>query len=491
MNEAEPRSERFALVLSRVSKRFGATQALRDVSFRVRRGTVHALLGENGAGKSTLVSAAFGLVKPDSGFVVAGDPARAVSSPVAAMAAGVGMVHQHFSNVPAMSVAENISLGRRGAFRADRAAEIVREIGKHTGLTLDPDARAGSLPVGAQQRLEIIKALSRDATTLLLDEPTAVLAPAEAAELLVWLRDFANRGGSVVLITHRLREALGIADEVTVLRRGVVIWNAAADSVDERSVAAALLGEEVGGDLGPKQIGRAGEMPSVGQQEIARLAHVWVQDERGVALVQDVTLAVRAGEILGIAAVEGSGQHALLRVLAARIAVTRGRADLPAKIGFVPEDRQREGLVLDLSLVENLALRDIGRRSGRIRWTVERASAARALREFDVRARGPSEKARVLSGGNQQKVILARELSDAPSLVVAENPTRGLDIRSTRDVHSRLRRAADAGAAVVLHSSDLDEVLALSDRVVVMHAGTLREVAGDRESVGRAMLGVA
>jgi simple sugar transport system ATP-binding protein len=450
---------------------------------------VHALLGENGAGKSTLVGTAFGLLSADSGTVTAGDPPRPILSPAAAMGAGVGMVHQHFTNVPAMTVAENVSLGMRGAFHSARAAGTVREIGQRTGLSLDPSALAGSLPVGGQQRLEIIKALARDATTLLLDEPTAVLAPAEAAELLAWLRGFANHGGSVVLITHRLREALGIADEVTVLRRGVAVLTEPVGSVDERSLTAALLGDAGQGDTGQRRFSR--EAPEAPNREIARLTHVWVRDERGVAVVRDVTLAVRAGEILGIAAVEGSGQHALLRVLAARTTVTRGQAELPSKIGFVPEDRQREGLALDLSLVENLALRGVGRRGGRMRWGIERAAAETALREFDVRGRGPSEKARVLSGGNQQKLVLARELSDAPHLVVAENPTRGLDIRATRDVQLRLRHAADGGAGVVLHSSDLDEVLALSDRVVVMHAGVVHAVAGDRESVGRAMLGVS
>ena len=353
-------SERVALELTGVSKRFGATQALRDVSFRVRRGTVHALLGENGAGKSTLIGTAFGLLNADSGTVTAGDPARPILSAAAAMAAGVGMVHQHFTNVPAMTVAENVSLGTRGAYHAQRAAATVLEIGKRTGLALDPNSLAGSLPVGAQQRLEIIKALARDATTLLLDEPTAVLAPAEATELLGWLREFANRGGSVVLITHRLREALGIADEVTVLRRGEAVLSEPVASVDERSLAVALLGDEGQGDTGQKRL--ASEEVTASNREIARLTHVWVQDERGVAVVQDVTLAVRAGEVLGIAAVEGSGQHALLRVLAARIAVARGQVELPSKVGFVPEDRQREGLALDLSLVENLALRGLGRR---------------------------------------------------------------------------------------------------------------------------------
>jgi ABC-type uncharacterized transport system ATPase subunit len=488
MGEDAARSEHVALALTNVSKRFGATQALHDVSFRVRRGTVHALLGENGAGKSTLVGVAFGLLRADSGTVTAGDPPRPILSPASAMGAGVGMVHQHFTNVPAMTVTENVSLGTRGAFHSARAAAAVLEIGRRTGLALDPSTLAGSLSVGGQQRLEIIKALARDATTLLLDEPTAVLAPAEAAELLAWLREFANHGGSVVLITHRLREALGVADEVTVLRRGAAVLREPVRSVDERLLTTALLGDEGQVDIGHERISNeAAEAPN---REIARLTHVWVQDERGVAVVRDVTLAVRAGEILGIAAVEGSGQHALLRVLAARIAVTRGQADLPSKIGFVPEDRQREGLALDLSLVENLALRGLGRRGGRLRWGIERVAAETALREFDVRARGSSEKARVLSGGNQQKLVLARELSDAPHLVVAENPTRGLDIRATRDVQLRLRRAADAGAGIVVHSSDLDEVLALSDRVVAMHAGVVHAVAGDRESVGRAMLGV-
>ncbi len=481
------------LELTGVSKRFGATQALRDVSIRVRQGTVHALLGENGAGKSTLVGAAFGLIAADSGTVVGGSPGRPISSPAEAMAAGIGMVHQHFTNVPAMTVAENVALGGRGSFRAERAAATVLEIGRRTGLALDPWATAGTLPVGGQQRLEIVKALARSATTLLLDEPTAVLAPTEAAELLTWLRTFANSGGSVVLITHRLREALSIADDVTVLRRGSVVLSEPVTSVNERSLAGALLGEEVPSEvIAARTIeSDSGSPADVASAPIARLTKVSVKDDRGVVVVREVTLAVHAGEILGIAAVEGSGQHALLRVLAARTSATSGAVELPSTIGFVPEDRQRDGLVLDFSLTENLALRGAGQRAGRIRWNAERHSADETLRAFDVRARDASERARVLSGGNQQKLVLARELSDAPALVVAENPTRGLDIRATQHVHSRLRRAASTGATVVVHSSDLDEVLALSNRVVVMHRGELRAVAGDREAVGRAMLGVA
>ena len=255
----------------------------------------------------------------------------------------------------------------------------------------------------------------------------------------------------------------------------------------------ALLGEEVPSEvIAARTIESDSRSPAdVASAPIARLTKVSVTDDRGVVVVREVTLAVHAGEILGIAAVEGSGQHALLRVLAARTSATSGAVELPSTIGFVPEDRQRDGLVLDFSLTENLALRGAGQRAGRIRWNAERHSADETLRAFDVRARDASERARVLSGGNQQKLVLARELSDAPALVVAENPTRGLDIRATQHVHSRLRRAAATGATVVVHSSDLDEVLALSNRVVVMHRGELRAVAGDREAVGRAMLGVA
>jgi general nucleoside transport system ATP-binding protein len=481
-----------ALALKGVSKRFGTTEALRDVSMAIRRGTVHALLGENGAGKTTLVNVAFGLVGADAGTVVGGAPPRAIESPGDAMAVGVGMVHQHFTNVPAMTVAENVALGGRGAFRAERAAATVVDIGRRTGLSLDPAAKASSLPVGAQQRLEIVKALARNATTLLLDEPTAVLAPAEAMELLAWLRSFADRGGSVVLITHRLREALAIADHATVLRRGAVVLTAPADSLDESSLAAALLGREPAVDdqtlLHAKPVGHATTRSS---GAVADLTNVSVKDERGVVVVRDVTLSIHGGEILGIAAVEGSGQHELLRVLADRGPVTEGVVSLPRRIGFVPEDRHRDGLVLDFSVADNLALRGAGQRTGWVHRRAERTIAERALVEYDVRAASVFESAAALSGGNQQKLVLARELADSPALVVAENPTRGLDIRATRDVHARLRRAASDGAAIVLHSSDLDEVLALADRVVVMHAGALRAGTGDRESVGRAMLGVA
>ncbi len=472
------------ITLNNITRRFGRTIALDDVSFRLRRGTVHALLGENGAGKTTLMRIAFGLIRPDAGAVFA--DRRSIASAHDSIAAGLGMVHQHFTNVPAMTVAENVALGGHGQFRAGRAAERVLEIGAETGLALDPAARAEDLPVGAQQRLEIVKALARNADSLILDEPTAVLAPNEAAELLIWLRRFADRGGSVVLVTHRLREALAVADDVTVLRRGRHILTGPARTLNEQSLAAALLGEEGNGSEANTLVRSS---PTAGT--VLRIANVDVEDERGVRVVRDASLSIAAGEILGIAAVEGSGHRELLRVIAGRTRASRGTVQSEPVVGFVPEDRQRDALVLDFSLAENVGLLGAGQRQGRISWRAIAQRTETLVREFDIRAEGAKVRVRALSGGNQQKLVLARELSTAPRLLVAENPTRGLDIRATHAVHERLRSATADGTAVVMYSSDLDEVLALATRVIVVHAGQLRESSLDRDEIGRAMLGVA
>ena len=472
------------IALDHITRRFGRTIALDDVSFRLRRGTVHALLGENGAGKTTLMRIAFGLIPPDAGAVFAGG--RSIASTHDSIAAGIGMVHQHFTNVPAMTVAENVALGGHGRFRADRASKRVLEIGAETGLALDPAIRAEDLSVGAQQRLEIVKALARDAASLILDEPTAVLAPNEAAELLTWLRAFADRGGSVVLVTHRLREALTVADDVTVLRRGRHILTESAGALDEHALAAALLGEERGAGEADTLI-----RSSRAADTVLRLTNVAIEDERGVRVVRDASLSIAAGEILGIAAVEGAGHRELLRLIAGRMQALHGTVEGERIVGFVPEDRQRDALVLDFSLAENVAVLGAGARRGRIAWRTIAQRTEALVREHDIRAEGARLRARALSGGNQQKLVLARELNAAPRLLVAENPTRGLDIRATRAVHERLRRAAAEGTAVVIYSSDLDEVLALATRIVVVHAGQLRETSLDRDEVGRAMLGVA
>ena len=475
--------EQAVLSLRGITKRFGTTHALDDVSLDLARGTVHGLLGENGAGKTTLMRVAFGLIRADSGSVRIAGGLRQIESPLDAITAGVGMVHQHFTNVPAMTVAENVALGQRGLFRRTEAARLVREIGGRAGLTLDPDARAEALSVGAQQRLEIVKALARGARILILDEPTAVLAPSEAEELLRWLRRYADEGNAVVLITHKLREALSIADEITVLRHGRVVANAPANRLTTDSLTTALLGEEVS-TLEP--VSGSGTVGG----EVARLVRVSVVDERNVSVVRDASIEIRSGEIVGVAGVEGSGQHQLLRVLSNRLDVTEGVTQLPDTIGFVPEDRHRDAIVLDLSLVENVALGGAGKRRGIVRWAVHRERTRQLVDAFDVRGASLNGPVRALSGGNQQKLVLARELDPLPALVVAENPTRGLDVRATQAVHDRLRAAANAGSAVVVYSSDLDEVLSLATRVLVIHDGSVHERPLDRDAVGRAMLGV-
>ena len=512
-----------ALALDDIFKRFGSTDALLGASLAVRTGSVHALLGENGAGKTTLMHIAFGLVPPDRGMVRIDGLEMSRMRARDAIRAGVGMVHQHFTIVPAMTVAENVALGGTGQFNASTVAERIRIIGGETGLALDPDVQAGSLGVAAQQQLEIVKALAHDARILILDEPTAVLAPTEAAQLLRRLRQLAAGGLSIVLITHKLPEALAIADDVTVLRHGRTILSAPAPTVSESELVDAMLGSSwrasrpeprTGLDTAMSTLGervristpyaRAERQPSreaSGQGElpdtlrpatdtvVARAVAISVADTSDVVRLRNAMLTIHSGEIVGVAGVSGSGVRELLRAFAGRITIASGTLDRPTEVGFVPEDRHRDALILSFSLAENVALRGAGTRGGVVRWSAMQARTRALLTDFDVRATGPDDIAATLSGGNQQKLVLARELGDAPALFVVENPTRGLDLRATADVHQRLRRARDAGTAILLHSSDLDEVLALADRVVVAHAGSLTDVGTDRDRIGQAMLG--
>jgi simple sugar transport system ATP-binding protein len=482
------------LSLEGITRSFGAVRALDEASLLVRRGTVHALLGENGAGKSTLMRIAFGLLQPDAGVVRWQGAPVTLRSPAAALTSGIGMVHQHFTLVGAMTVAENVALGGHGRFDPAAAATRVREVAARAGLTLDPDARVDTLPVGAQQRSEIVKALARDVQLLILDEPTAVLAPAEATELLAWVRRHADAGNAVVLITHKLRDALAVADDITVLHKGHTVLATPARRTTQEALAAAMLGSraEAGGAGTPTltETTRQAVAASSRHGAVVLAAHgVSWRDARGVQRVQQASLEVRAGEIVGVAAVEGAGQHELLRLLAGRLLPATGRIERPDAVGFVPENRHRDALLLDAPLFENMALRDAGRRHGRIDWRGFRERTTSLLSAFDVRAPHAGVAVRTLSGGNQQKFVLGRELADAPPALVVENPSRGLDFRATAAVHQALRAARDAGTAVVVYSSDLDEVLLLADRVYAMHAGRVHEVTGDREAVGRAMLG--
>jgi len=472
------------LRLENIVKVFGSTHALDGASLRVRPSTVHAVLGENGAGKTTLMRVAFGLLEPDAGLLLLDERETRFRSPADAIKAGIGMVHQHFTNVGAMTVAENIALGGHGTYSHGAAEERVRSLTARTQLPLDPGLLANSLSVGAQQRLEILKALSRDSRILILDEPTAVLAPAEANDLLVWLRAFANAGGAAVLITHKLSEALSAADEVTVLRHGRTVCTISAGSASPDKLAHAMLGESA--------VDSAPSSPTIPPGELVlELTSVSLVDERGIARVGDANLQVRRHEIIGIAALESSGHDLLLRAIAGRVAPASGIIHRHGTAALIPEDRQRDALVLPFSLTENIALKGAGRRRGRIHWWQQRELARRLSHDYDVRAPSAESPVGALSGGNQQKLVLARELSAEPTIIVAENPTRGLDLRATAAIHVRLRDAARRGAAVVLHSTDLDEVLALATRVIAVHRGQLVEVPNDRERVGRAMLGLS
>jgi len=476
-----------ALALRGIRKQFGSVQALRGADFTLAPGELHALLGENGAGKTTLMHVAFGLTRPDGGTIAIDGVAVSIPSPRAARRLGVGMVHQHFTSVPALSVAENVALTAGWPVRPAALRERVESLAKRLGLPLDPDIPAGRLSVGLKQRLEIVKALATDARVLLLDEPTAVLAPAEAEELLRVVRAFTARGGSAVLITHKLDEALAAADRVTVLRQGAVVYTGVVAGESRESLAAAMIGEgSPTPDIAP------GAPPS---RVLIRLEEIEVPRDTGYGIaVRRATLVVRAGEIVGIAAVEGSGQRELLRAVAGRLHALRGRREVAGPVGFIPEDRMIEGLIPALSLTENVVLGsradDPWIRRGRVDWRVARARTAALRKEYEVVAPGPDVPAVTLSGGNQQKLVLARELARQPQVVVAENPTRGLDLRAAAAIHARLRAAASGGAAVLVYSSDLDEVLALAGRILVVSRGTLIEPPprASRAQVGELMV---
>jgi ABC-type uncharacterized transport system ATPase subunit len=471
-----------ALEMVGITKRFGSFTALDDANIVVRRGTVHGLLGENGAGKTTLMRIAYGILRPDRGTMRVDGVAVNFDGPSAAIAAGIGMVHQHPANVPAMTVAENLELGRRGLYRPSAVRAAATELAARVGFPLDVGARVSTLVIGAKQRLEILKAISRDARLLIFDEPTAVLAPAEARELLEWLRTFAAEGGSAVVITHKLDEARSYADELTVLRLGRTVFTGAASTTSADDLAAAMIGA-----------GQPTHRPSARSEIFGSAAAsakgVTILRDTGPAAIRDATFDVHRGEVVGVAGVEGSGHHELLLALAGRLPVARGDLLLPTAIGFVPEDRHRDAVVLDFTLAENVAIHDAGARQGRMHWRAIGERTRELLDRFDVRSRGPLDRMAAQSGGNQQKVVLAREVGADPVLLVLENPTRGLDIRASAFVREQIGARRAAGVAVVLYSSDLDEIIEIADRVLVVHAGSVRSVEPDRALVGAAMLG--
>jgi general nucleoside transport system ATP-binding protein len=490
-----------------ITKRFPGALANDHVDFDLLRGEVHALLGENGAGKSTLMSILYGLYHPDEGEIFLDGKGVSIDSPRAAIDLGIGMVHQHFMLIPVMTVTENIVLGiephHAGVFLDQvTARERVLELSKSFGLAVDPDARIDKITVGQQQRVEIIKALYRKADILILDEPTAVLTPQEATELFGILEVLKREGLSIIFISHKLNEVLEIADRITVLRRGKLIETLPAAGATEQELARRMVGREV--------LLRVDKAPATPGDTLLAVEDLHALDDRGLEAVRGVSFTAHAGEIVGIAGVDGNGQTQLIEAITGLRGITGGRVEiagldltgasvhrvLDSGVGHIPEDRQKRGLVLEYSLAENFALHDFDRppnsRFGWLRPGQLVARAVQLIKEFDVRGGGPRTLAGSLSGGNQQKVVVAREVNGDPRVLIAAQPTRGLDVGAIEFVHRRLVEERDEGRAVLLVSLELDEILSLSDRILVMYEGRIvGEYTPDvaEEELGFAMLG--
>ncbi len=435
-------------------------------------GEVHALVGENGAGKSTLMHIAYGMLAPDAGFILVEGRVVKLASPRDARALGIGMVHQHFTSIGGLTVGDNIALatGQLDGWTAG-------EVGKRLMDGMDLGARVETLSVAQRQRLEILKALATGARVLLLDEPTAVLAPPEVDALFALVREFVKAGGAVALITHKLQEVLAASDRVTVLRRGIVTLRGTIQEQTDRTLAQAMIG-----DTPP-------------EAEMGRFASPSLRSGWRLSVTARIGgIELRAGELVGIAAVEGNGHRELLRAIAGLGAFPG--VQVTGSVAFVPEDRTTEGLIPDMSITENvvLGLSEDPRwaRGARLDWKAARERTAELIEEFDIAAPGPEARTGTLSGGNQQKIVLARALERHPAVLVLENPTRGLDVRTTGEMHRRLREAARAGVTVIAYSADLDEVLDLAERVLVMWKGEVREAerGADRRAVGEMMFGV-
>src|SRR6476646_7021503 len=490
-----------------IRKEFPGVVANDGVSFDVRRGEVHALRGENGAGKSTRMNILYGLYRPDAGEIVLKGKPVSFSSAREAIEAGIGMVHQHFMLIPVMTVAENIVLGTepvKGGVSLDESAadKRVTEMAKSFKFAVDPDALVEDISVGQQQRVEIMKALYRNADLLILDEPTAVLTPQEAEDLFEILRGLQREGFSIIFISHKLNEVLEIADRITVLRRGKTIETVPREGATEESLARAMVGREV--------LLRVEKTVSVPGDVLLELDDLHVVDDRGIPKVRGVSLAVRAGEIVGIAGVDGNGQTELIdaitglrriqsgavRVAGREVRHATARSMLDAGVGHIPEDRQRRGLVLEFTIAENIALHDYAEPpDARWGWMFPHRLLERArslIKEFDIRGGGPTTPGGSLSGGNQQKVVAAREIARDPKVLVAAQPTRGLDVGAIEYLHRRLVEERDEGRAILLISLELDEVLSLSDRILVMYEGEIvGEHGGDvtEEEIGLELLG--
>jgi simple sugar transport system ATP-binding protein len=517
----DPPPKDVAVRMQAVTKMFGAVSANSEASLVVARGEIHALVGENGAGKSTLMRILSGLYAPDGGTVEVFGKNVTGWDTNDAIATGVGMVHQHFMLVPTLTVAENIVLGKEPtsglAVDRKRAVADVSALSAHSGLNVDPDARVADLSVGAAQRVEILKVLYRGAKILILDEPTAVLSPPEVQELWQVLRTLRDDGDTIILITHKLDEVIAISDTITVMRAGKTVSRLATSETTPREIAKAMVGRDVALVLdaapGVRETGEHGAVRVIDRTVPAALKveGLSVEGDRGTRVVNNLSFDIAPGEILGIAGVEGNGQTELLEAIAGLRKINGGKVVMRehalhsldvrerADVGLshIPEDRHRRGLILDYSIADNLILGQHHRFTNARGLDRERISrnAQQLIRSFDIRPAVASLPARALSGGNQQKIVIAREMGRAFRVLLAAQPTRGVDVGAIEFIHAQIRKARDEGKAVLLVSADLPEVLALSDRIAVMYGGrfvTLRNAAEcDAEILGPFMTGAA
>ena len=496
------------LELRNITKKFGTLVANDNISLTLEPGEIHSLLGENGAGKSTLMNVLYGLLQPDEGQILIDGKEVKFSGPGDAMAAGIGMVHQHFMLIPVFTVAENVVLGHEptgkiGNLDLIAARKLVKEISDRFGFDIDPDAKVQDLPVGAQQRVEIIKSLARNAKALVLDEPTAVLTPQETDELMDIMRGLAKSGTSIIFITHKLREVQQVADRITVIRQGKVVASPT-PKASASELASLMVGREV--DLDVKR-----KPAKVGSETLV-IRDLTVLDDRLHQMVDGVTFSVHDGEVLAIAGVQGNGQTELAEAILGLRKIHSGsievagrdltkstvREVLEAGLGYIPEDRKKDGLVSEFSIAENLMLDgSFGKpfaKGVQIDFAKRDEIAHKLIEEFDIRTPSAETLAKQLSGGNQQKVVVARELGRELKVLVASQPTRGVDVGSIEFIHEQIIAARDSGKSVLIISTELDEVLALADRIAVMYRGKIVGIVDSkttREKLGKMMAGIA
>ena len=490
-----------------ITKRFPGVLANDKVDFDLRKGEIHVLLGENGAGKTTLMNILYGLYNQDEGEMLVNGMAVKIDDPNDSIALGIGMVHQHFMLIPVFTVAENIMLGdettKRGMLDRKTVSAKVKGLSHQYGLDVDPEALVGQLPVGVQQRVEIVKTLYRDAQILILDEPTAVLTPQEAEELFVIMRGLTERGVSIIFITHKLKEVLAVSDRITVMRSGRVVGTVTPEDMNEAKLASMMVGREV--------ILKVKKGEASPQKEILKVDDLHAIDNRGLESLRGVSFEVRAGEVLGIAGVQGNGQTELAEALTGLRPTKSGYASLDGKditsktprpiieagLAHIPEDRQRHGLVLSYTVADNMVLCNYYlppfAKGIVLQQEAVDANARKLISDYDVRTPSPYIPASKLSGGNQQKVIVARELSRDVKLLIASQPTRGLDVGSIEYIHKEIIAMRDRGIGVLLISAELDEIMALSDRIAVMYRGqivkTINAQDATREQLGLWMAG--